>query len=268
MPNVVEVWHHPAMAAPHVELASSAGARVEVARRASRASRAIGLAVLVASVWSALRAAEAPRPWLAGGVYLASSIALWAVACAAQHRLLLGGHLRAHAPRGNEAAVLADASHHLALAFIVSRAVSGTALAQLGPAIVFAAVGAMTWVLFLTCFRALTRYSDAEEIAGENAAAALSYAGGALALAIIIAHAIDGPFEGWGRSLLSYAGALASCVALYPVRQVVVHLLLGWRPRLRGRELDRAIGQERRLDVAAVEAGTYIAAALLLTGLA
>jgi uncharacterized membrane protein YjfL (UPF0719 family) len=267
MPNDVEVWHHRAMAA-HAELASGSGARVEVARRAARASRAIGLAVLVASAWSALCASEAPRPWLAAGVYLASAIALWAASCAAQHRLLLGGHLRAHAPRGNEAAVLADASHHLALAFIVSRAVSGTALAQLGPAAVFAGVGVLTWVVFLACFRALTRYSDAEEIAGENAAAALSYAGGALALAIVIAHAIDGPFEGWRRSFLSYAGALASCVALYPVRQIVVHLLLGWRPRLRGRELDRAIGQERRLDVAAVEAGSYIAAALLLTGLA
>jgi hypothetical protein len=267
MPNDTEVWHHRPMSAPPAELASATGARVEVARRAARASRAIGLAVLVAAAWSALRA-EMPRPWLAAGVYLGSAVALWAAACAAQHRLLLGGHLRAHAPRGNEAAVLADASHHLALAFIVSRAVSGTSLAQFGPAVVFAAVGALTWVVFLACFRALTRYSDAEEIAGQNAAAALSYAGAALALAIVIAHAIDGPFAGWRRSFTAYAGALASCAALYPVRQVVVHGLLGWRPRLRGRELDRAIGQERRLDVAAVEAGAYVAAALLLTGLA
>ena len=62
--------------------------------------------------------------------------------------------------------------------------------------------------------------------------------------------------------------ALGLAVALYPVRQIFVQgLFLGAGLHARGRGLDRAIAQERRIDVAAIEAGTYVAAALLLTGL-
>jgi uncharacterized membrane protein YjfL (UPF0719 family) len=253
------------MSATTPEAAPAARDRLEVARRAARASRAVAVAVLLASAWRGVADAGA---WLVGLAYFGAALVAWTAGAAAQHRLLLGGRLRVHAPRGNEAAVLADASHHLALALIVGRAVSGSSLGELGPALAFAAVGAVTWALFLALYRALTVYSDAEEIAGENAAAALSYAGLAVALAIVIAHAVDGAFLGWRRAFEAYAGALALGFAFYPVRQLVVQsLLLGFPPRLRGRELDRAIGQERRLDVAAIEAGAYVATALIVTGL-
>jgi uncharacterized membrane protein YjfL (UPF0719 family) len=114
----------------------------------------------------------------------------------------------------------------------------------------------------------VTTYPDGEEIAGENQAAALSYGGAAIALALIIGHAIDGPFAGWVPSLRAYAAALGLALALYPVRQLVVGgLLLGQRPRFRGGELDRAVGQRRSVGVAAVEAAAYLATALLATGL-
>jgi len=68
--------------------------------------------------------------------------------------------------------------------------------------------------------------------------------------------------------LRAYATALVVAVALYPVRQLVVEgILLGCRPRLRGGELDRAIGQRRSVGVAAVEAAAYLATAWLVTGL-
>jgi uncharacterized membrane protein YjfL (UPF0719 family) len=261
------------MSSSPTEAVAPARDRPELARRAARASRAIGVAVLLATAW--VRARDSAQP--GAGVWMnvwmlvdfGAACALWVAGCAIQHRALLGGRLRSLAPRGNEAAVLADSSHHLALALILSRALAGARAAELVPALVFAVVGVVTWALFVAAFRALTAYSDAEEIAGENAAAALSYAGVGLALAIVIAHAVDGPFISWRRSFTAYAAAVAAGAALYPVRQLVVQsLLLGWRPRFRARELDRAIGQERRLDVAAIEASAYLATALLLAGLA
>jgi uncharacterized membrane protein YjfL (UPF0719 family) len=200
--------------------------------------------------------------------FAVAALALWAAASWAQRHLLLGGTLRAHVRRGNTAAAAAVAASEVALALIASHAVTGAAAAELPAALGFGVLAVVTWVVFVALFRLVTTYPDGQEIAGENHAAALSYAGAALALAVIIGHAVDGPFQGWGRSLRAYGAALALAFALYPVRQLVVEgLLLGQRPRLRGGELDRAIGQRRSAGVAAVEAAAYVAAALVATGL-
>jgi len=115
----------------------------------------------------------------------------------------------------------------------------------------------------------LTLYADDEEIIGENVAAAVSYAGAMLAIAIIVGHAAEGEFEGWGPSLRAYFVALASSLALYPTRQLVVQTLMLRQPfSLRGGALDRLIAQDRNVGASAVEAVSYVAAALLLTGVA
>jgi uncharacterized membrane protein YjfL (UPF0719 family) len=199
---------------------------------------------------------------------LGAALLLWGAAILAQDRLLLGRALRRHAGRGNVAAAAALAANHVALAVIVARGVPGSRLHELAAAVIFAGIAAVTWAAFVALFRLVTAYSDAQEIAGENHAAAVSYAGAALALASLVGHAIDGPFVGWGRSLHAYLAALVLALALYPVRQLVVQgLLLGGRPRLRGGELDRAIAQRRSVGVAAVEAAAYLGTAWLLTGL-
>jgi hypothetical protein len=104
---------------------------------------------------------------------------------------------------------------------------------------------------------------------GENVAAAVSYAGAMIALALIVGHAVEGDFEGWSVSIRSYGAALLSALVLYPVRQLVVQLVLLGQPfALRGGALDRLVAQERNVGVSVVEAVSYIAAAVLLTGVA
>jgi len=222
--------------------------------------------LVIPAVRVAAEAGRAARIEIAESV--GAALLLWAAAVLVQGWLLMGRAYRHQAGRGNVAAAVALAANHVALAVIVARAVPGSRLAELPAAVVFAAIGLVTWASFVALFRFVTTYSDAQEIAGDNPAAAVSYAGAALALATVIGHAIDGPFAGWGRSLHAYMVTLVYALALYPVRQLLVEgLLLGGRPRLRGGELDRAIAQRRNVAVAAVEAAAYLGVAWVVAGL-
>ena len=247
------------MAAP-TEVPISASPEIEVSRGIVRAGRLFALVLVVLPVW---------RAGFAGGVGVAAlfagaGLALWLAAGAAQRLLLFGRGLRQQVRHGNHAAAWATAANQVAIAVVISHAVYGDRLGDLPAAVAFAALGLVTWAVFVTLFRAVTTYPDGQEIAGENQAAALSYAGSALALAAIIGHALDGPFAGWRRSFGAYAAALVAALALYPVRQLVVGgLLLGQRPCWRGGCLDREIGQQRSTGVAALEAVAYLATALL-----
>lgn len=184
-------------------------------------------------------------------------------------RLLLSSRLPAEIERGNTAAGLAAGAHYVATGIITSHAMAGSDLRTLGISVVFFVLGQVTLHVFVSLFRALTTYDDAEQIAGENIAAALSYGGAALAVAIIIARATEGDFGGWDSSLKGYAGVLACVLALYPVRQVFVQMLLLRAPlKLRGGPLDIGISVDRSEGIGALEAVTYVATALSITRLA
>ena len=184
-------------------------------------------------------------------------------------RLLLHSRLPAEIERGNVAAGLAAGAHYIATGIITSRAMAGDDMKELGISVVFFVLGQVTLHIFVSLFRALTTYDDAEQIAGENVAAALSYAGAAIALAIIIARATEGEFTGWDSSLKGYLGVLACVLALYPVRQVFVQMLLLRSPlKLRGGPLDEGIAVQRSEGIGALEAVTYVATALSITRLA
>ena len=77
-------------------------------------------------------------------------------------------------------------------------------VSTLGISVVFFVIAQATLHLFLVLFRWMTLYAEDEEIIGENVAAALSYAGAMLAIAIIVGHAAEGDFEGWSASLQAY----------------------------------------------------------------
>src|SRR5262249_14677036 len=87
-------------------------------------------------------------------------------------RALLRSRLPAELSRGNVAAGVAAGAHYVAVAVITSRAVSGGDLRDLGLSVTFFALGQVTLIGFITLFRALTVYDDAEQIQGENLAAA------------------------------------------------------------------------------------------------
>lgn len=176
---------------------------------------------------------------------------------------LLRSTLRAELERGNVAAGIAAGATYVGVGILASKAIAGSDLRGLGLAIVFFMIAVVTLAAFVTLFRALTTYDDAEQIQGENVAAALSYAGVTNAVAVIVSRALEGDFEGWGPSLTSYGKLAATALVLYPVRQLVVEgLLLGRLPSLRGGPLDDAIGIDRNRGLAVLEALTYLALAI------
>ena len=194
-----------------------------------------------------------------------ASVALLELTGALGVRLLLRSKMMAEIERGNVAAGVAAGAHYVATANIISKNLSGNDLNALAISLVFFVLAQLSFHLFVVLFRALTVYDDSEEILGENMAAALSYAGLAVGVSLVVGNAAEGQFSGWLPSLKGYGLALLWNLAFYPVRQLLVQgLLLGAWPSLRGGRLDVAIGQERNAGLGALEACCYVATALLL----
>jgi uncharacterized membrane protein YjfL (UPF0719 family) len=185
-------------------------------------------------------------------------------------RALLDARLPAELDRGNVAAGVAAGAHYVAVAVITSRAVSGGNLRDIALSLAFFLIGQVTLLVFITLFRALTVYDDAEQIRGENMAAALSYAGVSIAIGIIVARALEGgEFVSWADSLRGYGGVLLFLLALYPVRQILVQVVLLGAPfTFRGGRLDTGVAAERNEGMGALEAVSYLATAFAIAELA
>jgi uncharacterized membrane protein YjfL (UPF0719 family) len=184
-------------------------------------------------------------------------------------QLLLRSTLPKEIDQKNAAVGAAAGAHYAACGIVTAESFAGHDLRGLLLSLAFFGLAQITLHLFVTSFRALTTYDDAEEIRGGNLAAALSYGGLAIAVALIIGRALEGDFTGWASSLRGYALALPIVVTLYPVRQLLVQtFLLGAPFTLRGGRLDDAILRERAVGMGALEAASYVATALATLRLA
>lgn len=184
-------------------------------------------------------------------------------------RLLFKKRLLALLARDNQAAGVAAACHTIAMGVLVSRAVAGTDLRGIGLSLAFFGLALVTHQMMLVLFRALTTYDDAEQIEGENLAAAVSWGGLSIAVAIVLARALQGDFTGWASSLSGFGLVALTALGFYPLRQLVVQgLIAGSVPTLRGGGLDLAIGRDRKVGAAALEAACYVGAALSISLLA
>lgn len=184
-------------------------------------------------------------------------------------RLLLGSRLADEIDEGNTAAALAAGGHHVAIAILVAEAAWGTDLFDLTTSSAFFVLGLLAHQGVVSLFRALTAYDDAEQIAGENTAAALSYAGTSIAAALVIARALQGDFNGVRDSLVGFLEVASLALVLLPVRQILVAgVLFGKMPRLRGGVLDDAVGLRHDTAVAALDAAVAVATGLALARLA
>jgi uncharacterized membrane protein YjfL (UPF0719 family) len=178
-------------------------------------------------------------------------------------QLLLRSHLPDQINRKNVAVGAAAGAHYVACGIVTAESFAGHDLHGLLLSLAFFGLAQATLHGFISLFRALTTYDDAEEIRGENLAAALSYGGLAIAVALIIGRALEGDFVGWSISIRAYLAALPAVLVLYPVRQIFVQtLLLGAPFTLRGGRLDQAIQLERSVGLGALEAAAYVATAL------
>jgi len=184
-------------------------------------------------------------------------------------RLLMRQRLAESLDRGNVAAGVAAAAHYVATGIITSRAVAGSDLRGLWLSMTFFVLGQFAHQAVVTLYRALTTYNDSEQVEGENLAAAISYSGISIAVAVIVARALEGEFPGWIPALTGFGMLVATAFGLYPIRQIVVQgLLLGAKPSLRGGALDESVGRDRNVAAAALEAATYLGAALAIMVLA
>lgn len=183
--------------------------------------------------------------------------------------LLMRRRMQTALGRGNVAAGVAAAAHYVATGMLTSRAVAGSDLRGIGLSLAFFALAQVAHQLLVGMFRWLTTYDDSEQIEGENLAAAISYAGVSLAVATIVGRALEGDFVDWPTAMTGFGLLCATAFGLYPVRQVLVQtLLLGKAPSLRGGALDVAIGTDRNVGVAALEATSYVGAALAVAMIA
>lgn len=184
-------------------------------------------------------------------------------------RLLMRQRLTDALDRGNIAAGVAAASHYVATGIITSRSVAGSDLRGLWLSMTFFLLAQFAHQGIVTLYRALTTYDDAEQVEGENLAAAISYGGLSIAVAAIVARALEGEFTGWIPALTGFGMLVATALGLYPIRQFVVQgLLLGGKPSLRGGDLDEGVGRDRNVAAASLEAACYVGTALAIMVLA
>lgn len=201
--------------------------------------------------------------------FAALGLVLLEVAGLAGVRVLLRQRLLPALDRDNRAAGIAIACHYVAMGILVSRAVAGSDLRGIGLSLAFFALALVTHQMLLVLYRALTSYDDSEQIEGENLAAAVSWGGLSIAVAIVLARALQGDFVDWKSSISGFGLVALSALGFYPLRQLVVQgFMLGAVPTLRGGALDEAVGRDRKVGVAALEAACYLGAALSVALLA
>jgi uncharacterized membrane protein YjfL (UPF0719 family) len=153
--------------------------------------------------------------------FAATGFALYLVAGQLGVRVLLGRHLADEIDSGNVAAALAGAGHHIAMAILVAAACSGTDLFGWSLASGFFVLGVLAQQIVAALFRALTPYDDAEQIAGENMAAALSWTGTSIAAAIVIARAVEGDADTFVDALVGFGQVSCLALLLLPIRQLM-----------------------------------------------
>jgi uncharacterized membrane protein YjfL (UPF0719 family) len=179
--------------------------------------------------------------------------------------MLLNLNVKSAIRSNNVAAAIVVAATYLSAAFIIAGVFRGDNEGGDGVAsFVFLVAGLGLLILLTYLYRFITSYNDEKEIKANNAAAALSYGGIMVALGIIIGHAVEGDFIDYPTSGLLFGKALLAVLILYPVRQFLVQgILLGEGFRFYGGKLDEEISMEKNCGAGAVEAATYLAAAII-----
>lgn len=176
-------------------------------------------------------------------------------------------NLREQIVAGNLACGIISASIHLASSQIVAGALSGDG-GSIVPTLVFWAAGVAALIVFAQIFRQLTPYNDNETIREGNVAAALGSGGLILAIGMMVGYAVSGSFVDYATSFRSFGLVLLLVFVLYPVRQIIVQmLLLGGGFSFRHGRLDQEIEQDRNVGAGLLEAVGYLATALIVTRL-
>jgi len=176
-----------------------------------------------------------------------------------------GVPLREQIAGGNVAAGIVAAGVYLASSEVVSGALTGDS-GDLAPTIVFWASGVAALLILTHLFRQLTAYDDAELIKQGNLAAALGYAGLLVAIGMMVGYSVAGSFTGYREGFRDFGWMLLAVLLLYPVRQIIVQmLLLGGGFSFRNGRLDREVAEDQNVGAGILEAVGYLATAMIVT---
>ena len=178
---------------------------------------------------------------------------------------LTGTNLKEQIGQGNVAAGIVAAGAYLAVSGLTSGILIGDG-GQLLPTIVFWAAGLVAIIVLTHLFRLLTAYDDAALISQGNVAAALGFAGLLIAVGMMVGYSVAGTFTGYKEGFTSFGLFLLLTLLFYPVRQIVVQMLmLGGGFSLYNGRLDHEIAEDKNVGAGVLEAVGYIATALLMT---
>jgi uncharacterized membrane protein YjfL (UPF0719 family) len=176
-----------------------------------------------------------------------------------------GLDLREQLKAGNVAAGIIAGAEYLAASYLVSGALTGDGGAVM-PTIIFWGAGVVALLVLTHLFRHLTSYDDIAMINQGNVAAGIGYAGLLIALGMMVGFAVSGNFEGYATGFRDFGLMLLIVIVFYPVRQIVVQmLLLGGGFSLRAGRLDREIAEDGNLGAGILEAIGYLATAMIIT---
>jgi uncharacterized membrane protein YjfL (UPF0719 family) len=182
-----------------------------------------------------------------------------------QYSRWTGVPLRNQIAQGNLAAGIVDGAIHFASGQIVAGALTGDG-GSLLPTIIFWSAGVASLIVITHIFRMITAYNDADMIRQDNVAAALGSAGLIIAIGMMVGYAVSGNFTGYAEGFRSFGLMLLVILVFYPVRQIIVQmLLLGGGFSFRNGRLDHEIAQDRNVGAGLLEAIGYIATALIVT---
>lgn len=176
-----------------------------------------------------------------------------------------GTDLKGQIAQGNVAAGITAAGAYLAVSGLTSGILSGDGGALL-PTFVFWAAGLVALIVLTHLFRMLTAYDDAALISHGNVAAALGFAGLMIAVGMMVGYSVAGTFTGYSEGFTSFGLFLLLTLLFYPVRQILVQmLLLGGGFSLYNGRLDHEIAEDHNVGAGVLEAVGYIATAMLIT---
>jgi len=182
-----------------------------------------------------------------------------------QYSRATGLPLREQIASGNVAAGIVDGAIHFASSQIVAGALTGDG-GSIAPTIIFWAAGVAAMIVLTHIFRKITAYNDSDLIGKGSVAVALGNAGLVVAIGIMVGYAVSGSFTGYADSFRSFGLMLLVVLVLYPVRQIIVQmLLLGAGFSFRGGRLDQEIAQDQNVGAALIEAVGYLATAMVVT---